>query len=307
MKPKVSICIPVYNVEKYIGRCIESIQNQSLKDIEIVIVNDCTPDASIEIVRKYAACDNRIKIVNHDKNRGLMMTRRTGYMAATGDYITFCDSDDTLADGALEALYNSAVRENADIVSGTIEYVPVKGVRRLWKNQLSYGNDKISAFRSLLTGEFGHNLCSRLFHRELLQNNPYETFENATNGEDGMLFYQVVDKASKIIAINQVVYEYWQNLSSSSNVRFKENALRSIAIANTFRKKTAGKYDTLRDLTDKRIARSLWRFKAQGYDMGKYYHEVQLYGYDRYIELFRSLGFIGGVRIIIKMTINKLK
>ena len=82
--PIISICIPVYNVEKYVGRCLESILSQSFKDIEIVIVNDCTPDKSMDIVRHYAEVDSRIKIVEHDINHGLMMARRTGYMAAMG-------------------------------------------------------------------------------------------------------------------------------------------------------------------------------------------------------------------------------
>lgn len=298
--PKVSICIPVYNVEKYIGRCIESIQKQSLQDIEIIIVNDCSPDASMEIVRKYAVSDNRIKIVEHDKNRGLMMARRTGYMAVTGDYITFCDSDDTLADGALEALYNCAVRENADIVSGTIEYVPIKGERRLWTNKLSYGNDKIAVFRSMLTSEFGHNLCSRIFRKELLQNHDYETYENATNGEDGMLFYQVVDQASKVVAIDNVVYEYWQNMASSSNVRLKEHALKSIAQLNVIRKATAGKYDCLRELTEKKISLVSWNLKTKGYDIDKYFHQVGLYDYGHWRKALKYKGLMQSVIILIK-------
>lgn len=182
--PKVSICVPVYNVEQYISRCIESVISQSLKDIEIIIVNDCTPDKSMEIVRQYAETDKRIVIVEHDVNHGLMMARRTGYMSATGDYITFCDSDDTLAEGALEDFYAAAVKEDADIVSGTIQYVTTTGERYLWKNKLQYGSDKISIFKSLLKGECGHNLCSRLFRKELLQNHNYQTFDNFINAED---------------------------------------------------------------------------------------------------------------------------
>ena len=148
--PIISICIPVYNVEKYVGRCLESILSQSFKDIEIVIVNDCTPDKSMDIVRHYAEVDSRIKIVEHDINHGLMMARRTGYMAAMGEFITFCDSDDTMPVGALESLYNKAIQTNADIVSGVIEYIPTKGKRYQWNNQLRYGFDKQSVFKSHL-------------------------------------------------------------------------------------------------------------------------------------------------------------
>lgn len=298
--PKVSVCIPVYNVEHYIGRCLESILCQSLKDIEIIVVNDCTPDSSMDIVRKYASEDNRIKMIEHSENHGQMVARRTGYMKATGDYITFCDSDDTLADGALEALYNKAVMENADVVSGVIEYIPVKGKRYCWKNELSYGTDKIAVYRSVLTNEFGHNLCSRLFRREILQSYEYETYERATNGEDGMLFYQVVDYVSKVVAIDKIVYEYWQNLQSSSQVRLKDHALRSIALGNAMRKKTSGKYENLKHITDRKISSTYWGLRAHGYDIGKFYSEVGLCGYDGFWNLLRIQGFKGSMRIFLQ-------
>ena len=227
---KVSVCIPIYNVEAYVQRCIESLLSQSLKDIEIIIVNDCTLDSSMEIVREYAAKDRRIKVVEHDVNHGLMMARRTAYMMAKGDYIAFCDSDDSLPADALELLYNEAIATGADIVSGTIEYVYTDGSRRRWINQLSYGTNQIAVYKSLLTGEFKHNLCSRLFHRELLQKHLYKTYENATNGEDGMLFYQVIQNAEKIVKIDSVVYNYYQNLQSSTNVRIANDALKQLVL-----------------------------------------------------------------------------
>ncbi len=287
--PKVSVCVPIYNVEQYVGRCIESIQSQSLEDIEIVVVNDCSPDKSMDIVRKYAEGDERIKIVEHDKNHGLMIARRSGYMAATGDYITFCDSDDTLAEGALEALYLEAVRTDADIVSGVIEYIPTKGKSYQWKNKLSYGIDKISVLRSLLTDEFGHNLCSRLFGKELLQNYDYETYEKATNGEDAMLFYQVVDNVSKVVAIDRVVYEYRQNLESSSQVRLSDNALRSIALANAIIVNVVNKYSCLQKLLDKSVSKSYWKFRCENYDIAKYFIEVGLAEYCSLSLLMRYL------------------
>lgn len=307
MMSKVSVCIPVYNVEQYIGRCLESILRQSLKDIEIIVVNDCTPDNSMDIVRKYASEDNRIKIIEHSENHGQMVARRTGYMKATGDYITFCDSDDTLTEGALEALYNKAVAENADVVSGVIEYIPVNGKRYCWKNELSYGTDKIAVYRSVLTNEFGHNLCSRLFRREILQSYEYETYERATNGEDGMLFYQVVDHVSKVVAIDKIVYEYWQNLQSSSQVRLKEHALRSIALLNAIRKKTAGKYDELACLTDAKISSVYWGQKIDGYNIGKFYSEVGLYNYEGLGSLLKFQGFKKTSRYILKYMIRLMQ
>lgn len=302
--PIISICIPVYNVEKYVGRCLESILSQSFKDIEIVIVNDCTPDKSIDIVCQYAESDNRIKIVEHDINHGLMMARHTGYMVATGDYITFCDSDDTLPDGALESLYNKAIQTNADIVSGVIEYIPTKGKRYRWSNLLRYGSDKISVFKSLLKDEFGHNLCSRLFRRDLLQNYNYETYEKATNGEDGMLFYQVVDHASKVVTTDNIVYEYWQNMESSSQVRLKDAALRSIALLNATRVKIVGKYKNLNALLNKKVSYVFWDLKAEGYNIDTYFKNEGLEDYCKYTSLINNQGLIKAIKMLLKILLN---
>ena len=274
--PKVSVCVPVYNVEQYIGRCIESIQEQSLKDIEIIVVNDCTPDDSMKIVRAYAAKDNRIKIVEHEKNRGLMMARRTGYMVASGDYITFCDSDDSLPNNALETLYSAAVSENADVVSGTIQYIPVEKYPYLWPNKMVYGSDKISVYKSLLKKECGHNLCSCLFRRNLLQNHPYQTFDRVINAEDAILFYQIIDNAAKVIAIDSVVYEYYQNMSSSTNRRLNERALWSILVANSIRVQITSKYPELRKLVTQRTSQVLFGLKNRGYVIDKNVGDLHL-------------------------------
>ena len=303
--PKVSVCIPVYGVEKYISRCLDSVISQTLNDIEIVIVNDCTPDKSMEIVQNYAAKDSRIKIVEHEVNKGLMMARRTGYMAATGDYITFCDSDDTLAEDALNALYSTAEKEYADIVSGTIQYISNNGECYLWTNTLKYGTDKISVFKSLLKDEFGHNLCSRLFRRELLQTGQYITFERATNGEDGMLFYQVIDNTTKIIAIDNIVYKYYQNMASSSNVRLGDNALRCISQGNLLRKEITGKYPELLLYRDKKISSVYWDLFAKGYNIRPIFCEYGLCEYVKVNSLFKYLNFSDVVKVTVKIFINR--
>jgi len=116
---KFSVVVPVYNVEKYIGFCIESLQKQTLKEIEIILVDDGSPDKSGEICDLYAAKDARI-IVIHKKNGGVSAARNDGMDIAKGEYIIFCDSDDWLPENALEKLYNKGVEVNADIVIGNV-------------------------------------------------------------------------------------------------------------------------------------------------------------------------------------------
>lgn len=113
---KISIIIPVYNTKELVGRCLDSVLNQRNVDFECVVVDDCTPDGAMEVVEKYA--DPRIKIVRHRQNGGLSAARNSGTHAALFDWVLYLDSDDTLPEGALEALATHATDE-VDWVQGS--------------------------------------------------------------------------------------------------------------------------------------------------------------------------------------------
>lgn len=245
--PLVSVVIPAYRVEKYIRHCLTSIQEQSLSDVEIIVVNDCTPDNTMAIVQELAHEDKRIKIIDLERNEGPMIAREKGYMAATGDYITFCDGDDSMPLNAIELLYAAAIESKADIVSGNIMYKSCTGSESFWTNKLNYGNSKADILRSLLRHELSHNLCGKLFKAALLQKYEYKTFKNATNGEDACLFYQVVRNMNKMIQIQDVVYYYIQNTASSSQKRRSKEALDSLCIANATIIEVAGEFPELRE------------------------------------------------------------
>ncbi|HFU3800011.1 TPA: glycosyltransferase family 2 protein [Streptococcus suis] len=114
--PKVSIIVPVYNTEDYIGECIESILNQSLTDIELILVNDCSTDRSLDILRKYEQIDSRIHIIDSPSNTGVGEARNKGIEHASGQYISFVDSDDFLKGDMFEKLYQQALIDKADLV-----------------------------------------------------------------------------------------------------------------------------------------------------------------------------------------------
>ena len=113
---KVSIIIPVYNVEKYISQCLDSAINQSLKDIEIIIVDDCGSDNSMDIAKEYAKNDNRIKIIKNSQNQGPFTSRNNAVLAANGEYLVFLDSDDFLDLRACEIAYNATKDGYYDII-----------------------------------------------------------------------------------------------------------------------------------------------------------------------------------------------
>ena len=115
---KLSVIIPVYNVEKWLARCLDSVLWQSWQNMEIICVDDASPDESAQILETYAKKDARITVLRHERNRGLFRARITGMLRATGDYIAFLDSDDYVSCDWFRPLIEKLEDENADMVLG---------------------------------------------------------------------------------------------------------------------------------------------------------------------------------------------
>ena len=120
--PKVSIIVPVYNAEKYLERCVNSLRNQTLKDIEIILVDDSSTDASLEICNQMAIDDSRIKVI-HKANEGAGLARNAALAIASGEYIGFVDSDDFVEFNMFETLYDKAVMYSSDLVMSGVIFV----------------------------------------------------------------------------------------------------------------------------------------------------------------------------------------
>ena len=284
MTVKVSVVIPIYNVEDKVARCLESILTQSLHDLEIIVVDDGTPDNSMQVVDRYAAGDNRFRVVAHERNRGLMQARKTGYMMAEGDYVLFCDSDDYLPPRAVETFYNEAMRTGADVVSGDLTLVfPDDDRQEMRRSVLKYGSAMIPVYKSLLLDEYHHNLCGKLFRRSLLQDHDYTTIEHFTNGEDGFLFYQVMEHVGKVVHLQKPLYCYVQNDKSSTRFRYGENAIHSICMLNQLRLKLAEKYPEIRRYAQAKVSEVVSSLYARRYDkdanLDKYVVDCSLSGY----------------------------
>lgn len=309
--PKVSVIVPVYNVEKYIGRCIDSVQKQTLTDWELILVDDCSPDNSIEIIQEYAKKDSRIIVKRHDVNHGPMIARRWGDAIASGEYITYCDGDDMLPDNALELLYNTALETGADIVSGNMTYISINGSKKVFKSTLKYGNDRISAFKSLLRGELRQNLCSKLFKASLLKEYECKSYEHFTNGEDGYVFYLVVSHITKIIQIEAPVYYYMQNMQSSSQVRLRENAIKSICVLNKTKNDIVSLYPELKVDLQKHITNVLCSLYSCGYDkdarLNYYINEYGLSGYVTILSIIKNCKLANLIRLMIRRVLLLIK
>ncbi len=244
--PKISVVVPVYNVEKYIERCIQSIQNQTITDWELIMIDDCSPDRSSDIIAEYAKRDKRIILKKHESNHGPMMARRWGDKIASGDYITYCDGDDVLPNNSLQLLYDAAVKTGADIVSGNYTYVKTNGERKDCISILKYGNDGAGLLKALLRHEMEHILCSKLFKAEIIKGHDYRIIDHMTNGEDGYLFYQMIPFVNKIVQLSDIVYYYMQNLNSSSLRTYSENALDNMLLMNSMRVSLISEYPHLK-------------------------------------------------------------
>lgn len=146
---KVSILVPFYKVEKYVGRCVESLFTQTYKNLEYVFVNDCTPDGSMEVINekiKEHGVQDKCRMIVHEQNKGISASRNDCLDAMTGDYFLFIDSDDYIDSDMVELLVEAAVKENADIAGcGYIEEYPDRSV----KHPQKYTNDHDEMMRAI--------------------------------------------------------------------------------------------------------------------------------------------------------------
>lgn len=206
--PKVSVIVPVYNTEQYLKRCLDSICFQTLKDIEIICINDASTDDSLHILKEYALLDNRIKIVNFEQNQEVSHARNTGIEMARGEYIGFVDSDDTIESYCYEKLYNSAKESDADIAKGALKAVNGKysGVRQI--------NTKIKENRAYFWQEF----TSAIFRRDFLMKNNLKFSEKIDAWEDPLFALQCAKRANVISFVDDVVYNYITRLDSKSYI-----------------------------------------------------------------------------------------
>lgn len=199
----VSIIIPVYNCEKYIQSCIDSAINQTLKNIQIIIIDDGSTDNSYKIIKKYQQLDSRILLIKQ-KNHGLSYSRNIGIKRALGKYIFFLDSDDTIERKSLQMLYNKAKKTNTLIVIG--EYKKTyfdNNTINIYKNTLS--ND--SAL-DVLVGNIQIPACNKLYHKSLFIDNDLY-FANKLYHEDNLFTLKAIYFAkNKISILNKIIYNY---------------------------------------------------------------------------------------------------
>ena len=172
---KVSVIIPVYKVEKFITRCADSLLAQTLQDIELIFVDDASPDGSMDLLQscidRYPDRKRTVKIMRHGKNKGLPASRNTGLGIASGEYIFHCDSDDFAEPDMLEVLYRTAIEKEADIV-WCDWYLSFKHNER-YMTQPDYPSP-LEALKGMLGGAMKFTVWNKLVKRSLYTDNAYD-------------------------------------------------------------------------------------------------------------------------------------
>lgn len=208
MKPKISIVIPIYNVEKYIHRCIESILQQSLIELEIILINDGSTDKCGEICDEYAKIDKRIKVI-HKKNEGVSSARNAGIDNARGEYIGFIDADDYIDKNMYKELYNSIKKYNSDIAISSFSFVKndAEDPQDVSNKRLIY--DKNEAIKNYFNMTYPFNysfLWNKLFKKELFDGVRLNT--NILVQEDTEIMLKIYNKSTRVVYIGQSLYFY---------------------------------------------------------------------------------------------------
>lgn len=226
--PLISIIIPVYNVEKYLNRCMESVINQSLKNIEIILVDDGSPDNCPQLCDEWAAKDSRIKVV-HKNNEGLGLARNTGMQYATGEYLAFIDSDDYVDLRMYEILYEKATALNADIVycghkyglkDGTFEDRNDFSQETIFDDKAKIEEHSMNYFYPINSRQMMMSVWHSIYKRDIIKTPFYS--EREVVSEDLHFQLSAILNSKKIVYIPDSLYYYCYNGESLSHT-FKFN------------------------------------------------------------------------------------
>ncbi len=204
---KVSVIIPVYNVEPYLARCLDSVCNQTLKDIEIICINDCSTDNSLAILKDYASKDNRIKIIDFEENKNAAVARNAGLKIAKGEYLGFVDADDYIDLNFYEELYNKAIEDNAD--TAKCERLRIEPDGSKVESKLN-ADIKKAEYKYLFTTEWQ----SLIYRANFIKDNAIILPEECPKGQDSVFLNRCLLKANKLTIVDNVHYYYMRREGS---------------------------------------------------------------------------------------------
>lgn len=234
--PGISIVVPVFNAEKYLRHCLDSLINQTMQDIEIICVNDGSKDNSLMILQEYAKCDKRIILLDQS-NGGVSVARNNALKKVSGEYYMFLDSDDWIEANTCEVAYNSAIRENADCLM--FSYVKEFGTHSIInhifdEDYFVWNSDEVKRnFHRRLFGPIGRELscpqdmdiivspCMQLFKTSKFVHVPFVDIREVGTFEDGLYQMVVYNDCRRFVYIDKPYYHYRKTNEASITTRYK--------------------------------------------------------------------------------------
>lgn len=215
VQPLISVIVPVYNVEKYIHKCIDSILSQSMSEFELLLIDDGSSDKSGLICDEYAAKDKRIKVF-HKANGGVGSARQFGIEHASGEYTIHADPDDWMEPDALERMYGLAVSENADLIISDY-YEDNQNESRLIKQKPTDAGSQTETIRDLLLGKLHGSCWNKLLRTSVYKTHDIRFIPGIDHGEDLAFWIQVLAKTSvRIACLDKAGYHY--DISGSDSI-----------------------------------------------------------------------------------------
>ncbi|MCV9884798.1 glycosyltransferase [Metabacillus halosaccharovorans] len=252
MYPKISIIVPVYKVEPFIHKCVDSVLLQTFTDFELILVDDGSPDNCGKICDEYAQKDKRVKVI-HKENGGLSDARNAGLDIATGDYIGFVDSDDWIESDMFEMLYNMCVENDCEIANCTsIIHYSHKTVTNGGHQLIIH--DKKEAMKVMLEGKlYDEVVWTKIFKRDLLKDIRFKT---GIIYEDTAFTYKVIHESSRICCIGEPKYHYIKRENSTMDRAIKNVKIDSVLVYDEMYKFIDNYYPELRNLVALKLANS---------------------------------------------------
>lgn len=247
---KVSIVVPVYNVEKYIRKCVDSMLNQTMKEIEIILVDDGTKDSSGMICDDYAKRDSRIRVI-HKENGGISDARNVGMQVASSKYILFIDSDDYISENMVEKLYTMAELHNADVAACGVYNVYASGAIPQCAEKMEFCCDNITAFSHILVGKIiPGTICNKLIKREIAKQ---ILFPVGKIYEDAFYTTQLIQIIKKVYVTTEPMYYYFHRQGSTTTTPFREKDMDVIKAFREALRVVSEKYPQIQEQAEFRL------------------------------------------------------
>nr|WP_083241780.1 glycosyltransferase family 2 protein [Enterococcus plantarum] len=247
--PEISIIVPVYNVEKYLDKCVNSILNQTFQDFELILVDDGSPDNCGQMCDDYAEIDQRV-IVIHQKNGGLSAARNAGIEIAKGRYLGFVDSDDYIAEDMYELLYTNLKNEKADLA--TVGFLDIyAGKEPVVKERKYLVTDMVGAAKIMFEGKLSTiSATNKLYKREIFKHIRYPV---GMITEDAAVILDVLEETSKVVIDTSQKYYYYHRENSISSNHFTMKDLDMIKAWEENESRVLEKYPELVNVAHTRV------------------------------------------------------